>query len=244
MAAVVLRFSVGSAKAASTARPGRPSSSARSEPPMRHAAQPAPPPPSPAAPTRGGAAGGGASATASTAPAARPATGTSSHSRPICSSCARSKRTDDAPGPGAQPGGQQRGRQRAQADPRRKAPHLRVARARADHRAGQAHGQRHGGRAAAGQQHQRGHGGQRGRARRGRARRPAPTGTGSRRRAAPVSGVVSWPSCSRPRLAISASTARVGDGARVVDRVGLAAEGEGHRLRRLGARQLEGCCTR
>ena len=195
----------------------------------------------PAAPTCGDCVSARASATGSRAASGQIGQGT----RPTGARSSRVAHVRQARSGRARPrcpgrrSGRQHGRQRRPS--RLKRAHLRIARAGADHRCRQApNATAIDGAPLAASAGRRRSTASAGTPAAGKA--PPPGARAPARRAASwaSSGVVSWPSCSRPSVAISASSAPSADRARVVHRIGLAAEGEGHRLRGLGAREVVG----
>ena len=129
--------------------------------------------------------------------------------------------------------------------PGREARTCGVARTPADHAARPGPtATRHGRRAAAGQQRQRGQHRQRATASAGRAPRPAPYRNRLIADQLRQLGRRLVAQLQQAQRGDQRQQGAVGDGPRVVDRLGLAAEGEGQRLRGVGARQVEGGCTR
>ena len=236
IAAAVLRCSVGNAKAASTASAGRASINARSDPPIARLASSA-----------------GSAQPSGTEMwrcnrwrrqrhSVHSASGQAGHSEP--QPLARQTQRAQAPRPSTRQ--RQARRSVAQAAARPTRPPTGERRAPGNRRSAskrpappQRQHHRHGWRAAGGQHGQGGSTAARERPC-GRALRPARRGTAPSRASWTSSGVVSWPSCSRPERGHQRQHGAVGDGAGVVDGLGLAAEGKGHRLRRVGARQVVG----
>ena len=141
--------------------------------------------------------------------------------------------------PGVERAGQQRGDQRCHGHPRDAAAHLRVARALADDEAADADRGRHGRRAAARQQ----------RERRDHAQPRLPVAVRRARQCPQEEADTEQLRQFGRRLVAQLQQAQrgderqqraVGNGARVVHRVGLAAEREGGGLGRFGAREMEG----